>query len=314
MHQTVGALAPIFLLIVLGYALRRSRFVADAFWTAAERMTYYVFFPCLLFLSLARAAADFGAALPLVAAMAGAVLLIAGALTLSRARWGIDGPSYAAVYQGAIRPNVYVALAAGAALLGRDGVALAALCIAAVIPLVNVLSVLVLARHGAARRPGWLALTRQIVTNPLILAVALGLVVRLLGAPLPPLLTPTAEILSRAALPIGLLSVGAGLQPALLRRVRAPLLIGAAGKLLLTPAVTLALGLALGVTGPALTMAVLFNGAPVSASAYVMTRLMGGNAPLMSALVTGTTILAALSLPLLLALVGLFAGAVPAGP
>ena len=314
MHQTVGALAPIFLLIALGYALKRGRFVADAFWTAAERLTYYIFFPCLLFLSLARAPAVFGETLPLVGAMAGAVLLVSGALSLSRFRWRIDGPSYAAVYQGAIRPNVYVALAAGAALLGRDGIALAALCIAAVIPLVNVLSVLVLARHGSGGRPGWLALARQIVTNPLILAVALGLVVRVLEIPLPPVLTPTAEILSKAALPIGLLSVGAGLEPALLRRVQAPLLIGAAGKLLLTPAVTLALALALGVTGPALTMAVLFNGVPVSASAYVMTRLMGGNAPLMSALVTATTILAALSLPLLLALVELAGGAAPAGP
>ena len=313
MHQIVGALAPIFLLIVLGYVLRRGRFVADAFWGAAERMTYTVFFPCLLFLSLARATEDFREALPLAAAMAGAVLLICGALALSRSRWGIDGPTYAAVYQGAIRPNVYVALAAGAALFGPDGIALVAICIAAVIPLVNVLSVLVLARTGAGGRPGWMALARPIATNPLILAIALGLAVRLLGVPLPPVLTPTAEILARAALPIGLLAVGAGLEPTLLRRVNRSLLVGAAGKLLLTPAVTLALGVAFGVTGPALTMGVLFNAAPVSASAYVMTRLMGGNAPLMAALVTATTILAALTLPLLLALASLAGGGVSTG-
>lgn len=42
---TAAALLPVFLLIVLGYALKQKRWVDDAFWAPAERITYYIFFP-----------------------------------------------------------------------------------------------------------------------------------------------------------------------------------------------------------------------------------------------------------------------------
>ena len=309
-----AALAPVFLLIILGHTLRRLGFVPDSFWQGAERTTYFILFPCLLFLNLARAELAFGEAAPMAAAMSGAVLAVTAAAVLARPLWPIGGPQFAVVLQGAIRPNVYVGLAAGSALFGAQGVALSALCIAAVIPLVNALSVLVLARWGSGHAPGPLGVLMEIVRNPLILACAAGFAVNLAGLPLPPILTPTAEILSRAALPLGLLAVGAGLQPAMLRRIPTPMAAAVAGKLVLTPAVTLGLAMAAGVSGEALAMAVLFNALPVSASAYVMTRQMGGDAQLMAGVITATTIAAAVTLPVMLVLVTVMAGSLaPAG-
>ncbi len=51
----LGALAPIFVLILLGHLARRLRFVPDGFWPPAEKLTYYVFFPALIVDNLARA-------------------------------------------------------------------------------------------------------------------------------------------------------------------------------------------------------------------------------------------------------------------
>lgn len=298
----VAALAPIFLLIVLGWCLRRTRLVGDAFWPAAETLTYYVFFPCLLFLSLARAELDWLAVAPMAGALAGAILLTALACRLSLPLWGQPGPAYTSVFQGAIRANSYVALAAAYNLFGADGVTLAAIAIATVVPLVNILSVLALARHGHNADGSLRSIVRGLATNPLIIAVVAGAAWSAVALPVPPVIGPTMEILSRAALPLGLMAVGAGLSLAAAHRDRVRIGLSVAGKLVVVPLLTLALCLAFGVGGPAAAIAVLYNANPTAASAYVLARQMGGDAPLLAGIITVGTLTAAASIPLIVVL------------
>src|SRR4051812_9891217 len=121
MGAVAAALAPVFLLIVVGFGLRRSLIRLDAQWHGLERLTYYVLFPALLVQSLVKA--DLGK-VP-VAGVGGALFLAALVMSLLclalrplLARGGIDGPAFSSVFQGATRWQTYVALSVSGSLFG----------------------------------------------------------------------------------------------------------------------------------------------------------------------------------------------------
>jgi predicted permease len=122
------------------------------------------------------------------------------------------------------------------------------------------------------------------------------------GLALPRLLHEPLAIMSRATLALGLLTVGAGLQPAVVADRPGVILAATAAQLLLKPALAAALGLLLGLGGTALGVVVLACAVPTATSAYILARLLGGDAELMAALVTTTTLAALVTLPLVLGL------------
>ncbi|HEV7371379.1 AEC family transporter [Arenibaculum sp.] len=299
----LGALAPIFLLILLGFAARRCGFLPDAFWAPAERLTYYVLFPALIVDSLARADLAGLAFGPVAAALTGPILAAAALLAVLRRRFGLDGPAFTSVLQGAIRPNTYVGIAAARALFGAPGLATLAVGLATVVPLVNVLSVVALQRHGDARvGRGLSGVLPGIVRNPIILAVAAGGAANLAGAGALPVVAPTLRILGEASLTLGLLAVGAGLVPSSVGASGRDILLAGGLKLAAVPLATALAGRLLGLDGMTLAVAVLFNALPASASSYILARQMGGDHRLMAGIITGQTVAAALTLPLALAL------------
>ena len=309
MPVVVGALLPVFLLIVLGFILKRSLMRLDTQWHGLERLTYYVLFPMLLVQTLVRAdlsqvpVAGVGGAL-MLSALAMALLCLAIRPMLSR--FAIDGPAFTSLFQGAIRWQTYVALAVSANLFGDTGLALASVAMVAIIPLVNVLSVAVLARYAAPERPSAREILMTVVRNPLIWACAVGLVLNVLHAPLPKLWHEVADSLGRSSLAIGLLVTGAGLQLEGLFRPRAAAAIGVVLKLILMPALAIALALAFSLRGSNLAIVAVCAAVPCSSSAYVLARQMGGDAPLMAQILTFETVLAVLTMPIVLAIVALW--------
>jgi predicted permease len=173
MLTTFGALAPVFLLIALGWLLRARGFPGAAFWPAAERLVYFVLFPALLFLTTATSElAGFGL-LPLAAALVLALLAI-GLLALALRPWlAVDHAGLTSVFQGAIRTNTYVGLGAAGTLYGAAGLEVLGLVILVVVTTVNLLSVVVLLHYG--RRPAeggeLLASVAAALTMPLMLAL-----------------------------------------------------------------------------------------------------------------------------------------------
>ncbi|HYG89049.1 MAG TPA: AEC family transporter [Azospirillum sp.] len=305
MIAVFGALAPIFLLILLGYALRRIEVVPAAFWAPADKLTYHLLFPCLIIDELVKANLAAFEVLPMAAAMLIAASAAAGLLLAGRRYTGLDGPAFTSVFQGGIRVNTYVGLAGARALYGTAGLTLTAVGIALVIPLVNVLSVVVLARYGRdAKGASFRTVLGSLARNPLIIAAAVGAFLALSGIGKPPMVGDVVEILARAALPMGLLSVGAGLNLGAARSAGVGVAMASMVKLLLMPGATAAFAALLGVKGLPLTVAVLFNALPCSASAYILARQMGGDHALLAAIITVQTLLAALTLPLVLAAFG----------
>lgn len=304
MSAVASGLLPIFALIGLGYGLRRARLVDRGVWAGLERLVYFVFFPALLVHRLA--AADFAALAlgPLALAVVLAVLAVSTLAVALRRPLALDGPRHAVVFMAASRFNTYVGVAAAETLWGSAGAATAAIILAVWVPLVNVLSVIVLLRHGERPWTGTVParVVREVASNPIILACALGVAIGGSGITLPWLPDELLALVAASALPVGLLTVGAGLEFAALGTRRGALLIGVVAKLALMPAVMLAAAALVGLEARAAAIVVLFAALPASPAAYVMARQLGGDGPLMAGTIAATTVVSAVSLPIWIAI------------
>lgn len=294
----LGALGPIFALILLGLGLRRSGFPGDGFWPAAERFTYFLLFPALLVHRLALSRLGDYAVGPVAVVIVALLLGMTALVCVLRPWLKVDGPAFTSVYQGVIRFNTYVGLAVVLAVFQADGGTVAALVMAIMIPLINVLCVLVLTVHagGSATMAG---VARGLLTNPLILGCLTGIGLNLSGIGLPWGSAAVLEILARAALPLGLLAVGAGLR---LEGLARPGLLAAASALKLVALPALAAGLCWVMQPGRLETAVLvtFAALPGAPTAYILARQMGGDVPLIAAIVTVETAAALITLPAVL--------------
>jgi predicted permease len=295
------ALVPVFVLILIGHLFKRWQFPGDSFWLQAERFSYYLLFPAMLIYKLGQAsvpASAYGDVLLLVLAM-----LTAMTLALVAAQWLFrwPGPVFSSVYQGGIRFNAFVAIATAGMLLGDDGLSAMAMVIAFKIPLINLLCILmfsvVVGQGGDVR---WRPVARAVVTNPLIIGSIVGAVWGYLGFGFHPLVAGVLEPLSDLALPLGLMTVGAGLQLKALRGTSLPFLVSSGLKLIGFPLMTAGLALALGLGGTLVQASVLLATLPTATSSYILARQLGGDAPLMAAIVSGQTLLAVITIPLML--------------
>ena len=288
-------LVPDFLLILCGFVLCRWTALDRSVWDGVERLVYYLLFPVLLFNSILKSPLQPGATLGLAAA--GVTVIATGVLLAYALRWlpGVDAQLHASGAQTAFRFNSFIALALAERLAGPQGLAWVALLIALCVPLCNVAAVWPLARHGGH---GYL---REIVRNPLILATAAGFAANLAGLQFPDALAAALQRNGLAALPLGLMAVGAGLKLGGLKDapVLAAALLGIRHALLPLLAIGLCLWLAL--PDAQRLVLVAFAALPTAPSAYVLAVRMGGHGAFVAGLVTVSTLLCALSLPLWLA-------------
>ena len=305
------ALFSVFGIILLGLVLRRLNFVNQSFWDQAEKTTYFVFFPALLASNLATAELSGPSAasstLGMALAPVLAVLVLSALILALRPLLRMPGPAFSSVFQGSVRLNTFIGLAYAEALFGAQGLALSALVLLPLIPMVNLLCVPVVryfSENGEGpKNNGVGRIALDLLCNPLILGVLAGFLLNLSGLPLPKPLLQFAELLGRAALPMGLLAVGAGLRKPNLSDQAWPLALSLIFGLLCLPALCLLfLGL-LGVHGPEGAIALLFSALPTAPSAYILARQLGGDEKLMAAIITLGIAAALLTMPIWLHLV-----------
>ena len=297
------AISPTFILILMGYALRRGGIPSVEFWNLNDRLVYWILMPALFFAKIS--AADLGA-LPL-GAFAG--LLYGGffaAVTfgfVAQRAAGLPPDQGTDVVQGASRFNTFVGLAIAEALYGAPGLQAAVVGSALLVPVVNVVMVttlaLMLRRSGGSLVFGTL---RELGRNPLILSILAGLGFNFAGLHHVPVLHDTALVLGQAALPVMLLTVGANLKIRGMDAHLLPMVLASLGKLVIFPAAVL---LAAAVLSPELLsfrVAMIYAALPVAVSAYTLAREMGGDAPLMAGIITVQTLLSFVTIPVTLVL------------
>ncbi len=289
--NTALLLLPDFALILLGAAIRRWMALGEHFWLGLEKLVYFILFPALLINALLRTRLDLAAALPLLATaylgMVGAMVLGLAPRLLSK----VPALTFASVFQCGFRFNSYIGLAAAGLLFGDAGIATMGLIIGAAVPLANLASVWMLARHGQ------IGLGRELIRNPLILATLTGFVLNLSGLEPPAPLLALLGRLADAAIALGLIAVGAALRLHHVPGVQGLALWFLAVKLLALPVLALAGGAWLGLSGLNYQIAVLFAALPTASSAYILAMRMGGDGRSVAWLISASTLLSMVSLP-----------------
>lgn len=301
MTDVFESLLPVFALILLGFGLRKSEIVPLPLWAGLETVVYWVFFPALLAHTLIVAdlrSVPLGAlSFTLMLSVATIALVLIALKRPLCSRLKLSDPAFTSLFQTSTRWNGFIALAIVAKLFGDLGIALVAVALAALVPLVNVMNVTVLARFGANGQTSAAGIVIQILRNPFILASAVGLIINLARIPVYGPVLEVVHLLSSAALATGLLVVGAGLS---LKSALTPspvVWVASAAKLAALPAITIGWATLFGLSGIAFETAILCAAVPTAVNGYVMARKMGGDAPLFASIHTVQTALSMATIP-----------------
>lgn len=293
--SVITILLPDFSLIVIGFLLMRFTDWGTQFWAGLEKLVYFVLFPVLLFYATARTPFDFASAGKLLQVALIAVLCGIALGWLAKPLFHVKPMVFESGVQTAFRFNSYMGLAIASRLGGEQGTALMALIVGFAVPLCNFAAV-----HALAHKSG--GLFGELIRNPLILATASGAAFNLLGLHLPEVVAATMTRISNASLAIGLMAVGAALRLSGLHEAKALASYFLAVKLLALPAIGYGLSLWLGLTPLQMQIVVMFCALPSASSAYVLAARMGGNGPFVAFLISASTALSAITLPIWLSL------------
>jgi predicted permease len=301
----VDTLAPLLLLIVLGAILARIRFLGPAFMVDLNKLAFWIALPALLFTSASQAAApDSGTWRLLAVLVAGTGFITLLALGASFALQ-MPGSARGTLMQSAFRGNLaYIGipvLAYGFSenpTAGSDrAMATAVIVMVLTMALYNILAVIVLqASTHASKGIDWRRSMLSIVTNPLLLAGLLGLIVPMLQMTLPSFLRRALESLGAAAVPIALMCIGGSLATTPMRGRRSWIVTAALLKVAVLPGLVFVLARFAGLAPPEHRTALVLASSPTAAAAFVMARQMGGDEALASGSIALSTLLSFISL------------------
>lgn len=294
-------LFPDFALILCGYLVCRFTALNRGVWQQVDSLVYYLLFPAMLFYAIVKTPLHLGT----VSGLAGAGLCLAlvgigTSYVLPYLPWlgrHIDRHEHAAAAQVGFRFNSFIGLALVDRIVGPQGPQLMAVLIGMCVPIFNLAAVWPMA-HRAGR-----GLLGELARNPLVLATLSGLAVNLAGGHIPQWIEPTLSRLGGASIVMGLLAAGAGMQATHLANAKVLAVAVLALKHLGLPLAAWAFGLAFGLNPTQATVLMTFSALPTAASCYVLAARMGFNGAYVAGLVTLSTLLAMLSLPLALALI-----------
>ncbi|MDC0882575.1 hypothetical protein OAP65_00670 [Litorivicinus sp.] len=292
------AVLPIAWILALGFGLKRYVGVEEVVWRGLEKISYWVLMPSLLVAVIIQA--------PMIAipwaSLLGSLYGVLGLLTLILLiGWlaGLFGSNYASftsVYQGVIRFNTFISLALMAG-LRPDLLPHLGISAATIIVVINIACVSVM----TANRPGFAIshVFKELARNPLILACLIGGTCRVLGVPSGFPVSGMA-LVGQAALPMGVLCLGAGLQWRAVQEGLGLTSLSVLTQLLIKPLLFFIVAALTGLTGDWLLVGLLLMCVSTAPSSFILARQLGGDAPLMAGIVGIQTVLSIASVPLVL--------------
>jgi hypothetical protein len=298
MADILKTIFPIFVIIFLGWGLRRLDFMQEGFVKPANRLVYFVAIPAMIFREIAEAALADHFKLVLVAATLSPILIISlvGLATVRGIK--LQRKQVGTFLQCSFHGNLgYIGLAVAFYFLGNDGLTRASILAGFVMLLQNFLAVVALSRFNSnpEQKTSILPLLRRILLNPVIVSAMAGMAFSLSGLTLPVILDRSLKILSGMALPLALLVIGTSLSFAQMRQqLRMTLVIGVF-KLMLLPALGLALFYFMGFDRVEYLPALILLASPTATVTYVMASEMAGDSDLATAAISVTTLASAVT-------------------
>ncbi len=301
------SLLPVFLVIAMGFGLRKSSIVPESQWRGIELLGYWILFPALVLVSLINmnlSNLDLGS---ITKAYLFAVIIQLVVVWLLRKPLNrhlkINDRTYSSIFQTATRWNGFIALAIANKLAGDQGLAIVALIMAITVPLLNFVNIVMLTVCCSDSTPTFKTTAINTLKVPLIWGAILGLVINLAQIPVYEPLIVSLDIVGRAGLGVGLLTVGAGLRAHAMLYAHATVMIGIVAKLFVFPALVFLGCMLFGVNGLALQIAMLSASVATAMNGYVLARQMGGDAELYAATASLQVVISMLSIPLILWLI-----------
>lgn len=304
MLAIIESILPIFLLVLAGVGLKRLPLLDEGLWPGLETFGFYVVFPALLFLTLAKA--DFSG-LELGAISMTAVVSVLAMFALCFALYpllrsrGVSDASFTSLFQTSTRWNGFVALAIAERYSGATGLAIVALVMAVNIMPLNLTNVGVLIWFGGGQR-NFGSFVQKMATNPIVLSCLAGLLMNAAPFGIYPPLEQAIDLLARSALGLGLLMVGAGLRVNDALRPSKLAFLSVFLKLVVLTVFMVGLGRAFGLDGEVLVLMAICGSVPTALNGYLLARQMGGDAPLYAAIATLQTAASFLTIPAAIAI------------
>lgn len=297
---SMNVTVPIFLVMVIGYVLRRIGMLNDSFVAVANRFNFKVTLPCMLFLDIA------GVSIREVFDIK-YVLFCAAVSTICF--WGIWGGAKLLVKERSVRGAfVQASFRGSAAVMGLAFIqniygssAMGPLMIISAVPLYNIFSVVVLTFEAddAAdidKKTKIKQAAVNICRNPIILAILGGVLAAFLEIELPVVIHKTVSSVAQLATPLALITIGAGFEGKKALAKMKPTIAASLLKLVVQPLIFLPFAVRLGFTGEKIIAILVMLASPTTPSCYIMAKNMHGDEILTASVVVATTLLAAFTL------------------
>jgi len=310
---TFPTLAPIFLMVLLGWGMHRSRRLPEGFFSGLNTLTFYVGLPSLLLVGIATAPIEPGPALRIFYVLLVATTIITALAYLVACGMRLPHATTASFVQASMRGNLaYIGLPVlfyALESIPSDTSSMRAsamLVLAPSVPLYNIACVIILA-HGASRgngeKPSVMRIAYKVLRNPLLIACILGLLLSLTGLGLPVTIERTLRPLGQMALPLALFSIGASFtQGNLLARLGTASWVSAILKVALMPLLGYVCIRIFGLSELEGLVALILLACPTAVSSYVMAEQMEADADLAGSAILTSTLLAMPALAIVLSI------------
>jgi predicted permease len=303
--MVLNNLFPVFALILFGVLLKRWRLTDDVFLKTADKLTYYIFFPLLLFWKIGGASTTLFSNAGLYKAALCAVVAVYVLSTIFIILFKVPDFQAGTFSQSCYRFNGYIGVAIALNWLGDEGIKHFAILMGMIIPVINVLCVSTLAWFSGkhllpAKRLAQTA--KALISNPLILACIGGILYANLWQGFPPFIDNALKLSSAVALPLALLSIGGALTLTTVRDHFKMSLVSSIFKLMILPAVGYLFLMVFGVSGLVLKVGLIFFALPTSSAVHILSSQLNSDTDLAAASIAMSTMLSFFSLSIVLLL------------
>jgi len=301
-------ISPVFILIILGNLLRRVRVPDLSFWHVSDKLIYWVLIPALLFHHVSQITLSSTMLANYAVVILSGLFVVTTLSFIAGKLFGYTPQIWTSVMQGAARHNAFIALAIAGSLFGDEGLALGAIFMVILIPIINIVIVSAMASTlnqdtDNNSRPGIFDVLFELIKNPFILAIAAGLIISFVDTDRISIIHETTGLLGSAALPIMLLSIGANIKIREISSTITPIIIANVLKLLIFPIVVFFVAKSMNLSLFETTIAVIFAAVPTAASSYSLAKQFGGETQLMTSIITIQVALSFITIPIILAFI-----------
>ena len=297
-------ISPVFILIILGNLLRRIGVPELSFWHVSDKLIYWVLIPALLFHHVSQITLSSTMLTNYAVVILSGLFVVTTLSFIAGKVFGYTPQIWTSVMQGAARHNAFIALAIAGSLFGDEGLALGAIFMVILIPIINIVIVSAMASTlNQDSRTGIFDVLFELIKNPFILAIAAGLIISFVDADRISIIHETTGLLGSAALPIMLLSIGANIKIREISSAIIPIIIATVLKLLVFPIVVFFVAKSVNLSLFETTVAVIFAAVPTAASSYSLAKQFGGETQLMTSIITIQVVLSFITIPIILAFI-----------